>query len=130
VAPVKQAVTLVEHRVQGAQNAAKKLADECATKSAGWQDAYTQLTNELNAAYAGLAGAQDLADELQKQNDGVILQANEVVADRNKLQSQIEPLKESRHRWVKYFWYSAALSIAAVAWIFKKPLMLLTGIGI
>jgi hypothetical protein len=102
VAPVKQAVTRVEQHVQGAQGAARKLADECAQKSAGWQAAYNQLMQELTDAYVDVQTAQSLADELQKQNDAQATQSNKVASDKAKAEVARDKAIGQYHR-AKFF---------------------------
>ena len=102
VAPVQQAVTRVEQHVKGAQGAAKKLADECAQKSAGWQAAYEQLMQELTDDYVAAATSKSLADELQKQVSSTVDSANKeidgIARERDTYKSKNDALLPKYHR--------------------------------
>ena len=81
-----------------------------------------------DAATSQAEGARDQLDEqLKEQTDS----ANALASDYAKSESQITSLKESRHSFVKLSWELGGLLVAALAFIFRKPLFaLLGGIGI
>ena len=128
VAPLKQAVSSSEQRIRGAADAAKKLDAACEQKSAGWADAYGQLNTELTNAYAGLATAQDLADELGQRAVTLAEQANQVAKQRDSLFANSERLEASRHGWVKRFWWATGVATALGVWTLRKPLMMVAGL--
>jgi hypothetical protein len=95
------------------------------------------LTAELEAAQASndelktyndnlQVQATDLKDELDKQTAA----CNAVAQNYDKQIIANTALQASRHGWVKRFWIATALAAAAGLWIFKGPLLALTGIGI
>jgi len=130
VAPVKQAVTTVEQRLQGAQKAAAALDKECAAKSAGWQAAYDLLQKELSDAYLATQIAKERIDALDALNQELVGLANQVADDRDKQAAKSQAEHERGNKWLKLFLYASGLLVAAGAWILRKPLMLAAGIGL
>ncbi len=99
---------------------------------------------KLDALTAELEAAQVSNDELKTYNDNLQVQAtdlkdeldkqtaacNTVAQNYDKQVVANTALQASRHSWVKRFWIASALAAAAGIWIFKGPLLALTGIGI
>lgn len=113
----------VEQHVSGAQGVAKKLADECAKKNAGWQSAYDQLMQELTNAQLAAQAAQDELKNKQTEIVSVVDSANKNIAavakDRDAARAEIAPLKASRHGWVKRFWMASGVVVLLGAWVTK-----------
>lgn len=130
LAPVKQAVQQTEAHVKSAQGAAARLDAECKEKSANWAAAWDDLKNELDAAYVSAQIANESVDAKQLEVNTANDAANKVASDYNKLLPQVDAVKASRHGWVKRFWIASSLLAVAGIWIFKRPLLALTGIGI
>ena len=95
------------------------------------------LTQELESAQASndqlktyndnlQVQATDLKDELDKQTAA----CNTVAQNYDKQVVANTALQASRHGWVKRFWLAAGAATLAGLWIFKGPLLALTGIGI
>jgi FtsZ-binding cell division protein ZapB len=99
---------------------------------------------KVDALTAELEAAQASNDELKTYNDNLQVQATDLTNELNKQTAacntvaqnydkqvvQNTALQASRHGWVKRFWIAAGLCLAAGIWIFKGPLLALTGVGI
>jgi hypothetical protein len=84
-----------------------------------------QQQADLDSANAALSDAQTV--EIPKLQKEISDQAKELAQTKVKLKST----EESRHKYVKFMWYSIALNVAAGLWIFKRPLLMMAGgIGI
>ncbi len=99
---------------------------------------------KVDALTAELEAAQASNDQLKTDNDNLstytgrlkdeldqqTAACNTVSENYSKEIVANKTLQESRHGWVKRFWIAAAIAGAAGLWIFKGPLLALTGIGI
>ena len=95
------------------------------------------LTQELNEAQAS-------NDQLKTDNDNLLTDnttltnqiaqqtgaCNAVAQNYDKQVIETQKAEASRHGWVKRFWIATGLLTVAGIWIFKGPLLALTGIGI
>jgi uncharacterized lipoprotein YmbA len=95
------------------------------------------LTAELEAAQASNDqlktdndNLQTYAGQLKNDIDQQTAACNTVSQNYDKEVVANSALQVSRHGWVKRFWIAAGLCLAAGIWIFKGPLLALTGIGI
>lgn len=100
------------------------IEDKCPQAKAQIETLKLALSSqEIEAARLG-ALVGDLDVKLQNQT----ARANSVVDQYNKAVPQIESLKASRHRWMICSTRLAILLGVAAIWIFRKPLMALTGL--
>jgi chromosome segregation ATPase len=76
------------------------------------------LDNALTSLDTGEGARKQLESQLQQQTD----KANKLANDFDHSSAEILSLKSSRHRWVKYLAFSMLANIAAVGWIFRKPI--------
>ncbi len=89
------------------------------------------LTKELDETQAALQQVEGARAALDTQLEAQTNRANQLATDYDKSSAQITSLHESRHHWVKLFWYAFGALTLALVWIFKKPLMMFAGgIGI
>jgi hypothetical protein len=79
------------------------------------------LDNALSALDTTEGARQQLDTQVKTQTD----KANALARDYDKASLTIISLKESRHRWVTFFTGSLLVNVAAIGWIFRKPIMLL-----
>lgn len=97
-------------------------------------DALTQELDDASNAVADstakAAQAEGARDALDVQLRGTTALANQLAAAYDKQGLTITGLQASRHGWVKYFWMATAVAVVEGLWIFKGPLLALTGIGI
>jgi len=138
--PIKTAHAVIqkEHTIAKAQIAATaddldKILDACPAAKAIIAQAQFDLSkardavDAADAATAQAEGARDSLDtQLKQQTDS----CNAVARNYETSKVQISTLETSRHTWVKRFWIASGLLVAAGIWIFKGPLLALTGIGI
>lgn len=125
VAPVREKIVEARKHIELSQASAKRLADECATKSAGWQDAYDSLNRELADAYLAAKTAEDRSNTLQAENDKLAGECNKVEADRVKAETK-EKLTAFKYHRVKALLAAAAAAVVLGALLmFGKGLLLL-----
>lgn len=124
--PIARATAVAKTHVEHARVILKEIQVESPQSRAQ----INAVSKDLDGALSELNTSEGARIQLQTQLEQQVTQANQMAADCDKKTVENLQLKESRHGWVKWFWYSAALNIAALAWIFRKPLMGLTSIGI
>lgn len=86
-------------------------------------------SNAVSVSNEKAAQAEGARDALDVQLRGTTALANQLATAYDKQGATITGLKQSRHGWVKRFWIATAIAGLAAVWIFKKPLLMLTGIG-
>lgn len=85
------------------------------------------LTADLDGALSELATSEGARVQLETQLKSQTQSCNDLADNYDKAATQIETLKQSRHHWVKLFWYSTIGLVLAAAWIFHKPLLMAAG---
>lgn len=135
LAPAQQAVARVEQHVSGARGVAQKLAADCDKKNADWNNAYTQLTNELNGAYIETQSLQQELGVKQAEIKQTIDSANKNISDvsRDRDTQRAKAVAEYKKKmfWMKAFFAAAATTLLLTAWTLRGLWMpMLAGFGI
>lgn len=123
-APIQRATAATKKHIESAKVIVREVEKEC-------PDAAPQivaLNADLDGALNELQTSEGARVQLETQLSAQTQQANTLADNYDKAGAQITSLRESRHGWVKWFWYSAAANIALLAWIFKGPLLRLIGL--
>jgi hypothetical protein len=138
--PIKQAHAIIQKEHLAAKqhiavtaNDLNQILDACPQAKAIIAQAQFNLSearDSVDAAEAARAQAEGARDQLDLQLKDQTDTCNAVARDYESSKVQINSLNESRHGWVKRFWIVSGLLVAAGIWIFKGPLLALTGIGI
>jgi chromosome segregation ATPase len=120
----KKSVTTAKEKVKAIEKIAEKpeiTPDDRAVLKLQIASLGTDLDNALTALDTSEGARQQLDTQLKTETD----KANALARDYDQASLTITSLKTSRHRWVKFFIISLTVNIAAIGWIFRKPIMLL-----
>lgn len=116
--PIQKAISTAKTKVQAAKEKTVIIGEECPQARA----MVYALTQDLDGAMSELSTAEGARDQLQLELAVQVKQANDLADDYDKAAAQIESLKESRHRWVKWFAVESAVLSGVLLWLFRKPL--------
>ena len=121
--PIQQSTTKAVSHVQAAQQKAKVI--EAAEKDPAIKLQIDSLQVDLGNALTELNTSKGEIAQLDTQLQQQTTKANSLADSFDRSSAQLTSLAASRHRWVKYFWYSTGLLALAGVWIFRKPLLML-----
>lgn len=121
--PIQKSISAAKTHVEQAKVIVRKVETACPQAAAQIDALNVSLDGALSELQTSEGARIQLETQLKTQTD----QANALAADYDKASVTITSLKESRHRWVKWFWFSTAGLALCAAWIFRKPIMLAAG---
>ena len=131
-APIAESTKKARQHVTSARVKTKEIEATIAKEPASETTSTLKLqVYDLEMDLDNAIGALDTSEGARLQLDAQLKtqakQANDLADNYDKAQVQITSIAASRHEWVVKFWYSTGLLALAVAWIFRKPLLMLAG---
>lgn len=124
--PVAESTTKAVTHVKAAQQKAKVI--EAQEKDPQLKIQIASLQVDLSNALSELDTSKGALTQIQTQLDQQTAKANNLADSYDKSQVQIKSIADSRHRWVKFFWYAGGLAVLEGLWIFRTPLLMLSGV--
>lgn len=132
---VHEQIGVTSKKIESAQASAKNAKEALGQAIQAAKQLHTVDTAMLHGAILKLNEADKYIDLLTQQlldasTANKIAELKLIDYDKKaaKREAQFAKLEESRHRWVKFSWLSGGTALAALIWIFRKPLLLLAGI--
>lgn len=123
---IRKAIALARTHIQHAKTVVAAVSIACPDQKPQIDAISSDLDGALSELQTSEGARAQLDIQLTQQTD----RANQLADDYDKSGATITSLQQSRHGWVKRFWMVTGALTLAAAWIFRKPLLALTGIGI